>query len=99
MAPARLITLADAAFETGESRHLINFLIRDREIPFWALGMAKVLDEEGFDLLKAAIRNYQGKPTSEQPAPRPKDSAKRGRPKKGRIKGRPKGDPVLAVTR
>ena len=103
----KLITLSDVEFETGESRHLINFLIRDREIPFRLAGMAKVLNEEGLKLLKNAIKEYRGKPTSEQRSPRRKSAAKKRKGRKdadGKTKGenfnlgslRRKLDPVIS---
>lgn len=53
--------IKDVQDETGESRHLINFLIRDRQIPFKVVGTAKVLNDEGVRLLKDAIAEYRSK--------------------------------------
>jgi hypothetical protein len=72
MSLEKLVTLSDVEFETGESRHLINFLIRDREIPFRLVGMAKVLNEEGLELLKAAISDYRSRPVSQRRSSRAK---------------------------
>jgi hypothetical protein len=57
--------LKEVQAATGESRHLINFLMRDRQIPFRLVGKAKVLDEEGVELLKRAIAEYRAKPEAQ----------------------------------
>lgn len=88
MSHDKLFLLADVEVETGESRHLINFLIHDREIPFRFAGMAKVLDEGGLRLLKAAIKEYHRKPSPDRPPARPK-VARKGRGRTGRTKGGP----------
>lgn len=58
---AALYTLGEAQDLTGESRHLINFLLRDRQIPVRQIGMAKVLDEAGFQRLVLAIADFKAK--------------------------------------
>lgn len=61
MSIGSLYTLAEAKDITGEQRHLITFLINDRRIPTRLVGMAKVLDEQGLEQLKAAIAEYRAK--------------------------------------
>lgn len=47
---------------TEESRHLINFLIRERNIPLTVIGRTKLVDEDGLRQLKNALAEYHGKP-------------------------------------
>lgn len=54
-------SLTDIQVETGESRHIINFLVRDRQIPFELVGNAKILHEEGRNQLLRAIAEYRAR--------------------------------------
>lgn len=59
--PIDIHTLTKAQELTGESRHLINFLIRDRRIPVRKVGPSWVLDNQGLDALKQALADYRSK--------------------------------------
>lgn len=56
------ITLSEAARRLGRSRHLVRFLVRDRQIPCCYAGSAKVIDAAGFRALKAALAEFEAKP-------------------------------------
>ena len=62
MSISSIFTISEAQRQTGESRHLINYLLRDRQIPVINIGVAKVLDEDGLERLKSAIAEYRSKP-------------------------------------
>lgn len=57
-----IYTITDAQNETGESRHLINYLLRDREIPIRQVGQSKVIDQSGLEKLRNAIKEFHSKP-------------------------------------
>lgn len=62
MSIGSLYTLGQVRDITGEDRNLITFLLRDRQIPTLKIGMAKVLDDRGLDMLREAIAEYRAKP-------------------------------------
>lgn len=62
MSISSIFTIYEAQRQTGESRHLINYLIRDRQIPVVNIGVAKVLDDQGMEQLRRAIADYRSKP-------------------------------------
>lgn len=64
MSIASLYTLNDAKRITGVNRNLITFLIVDKQIPTQLVGKAKVLDDEGLELLRSAIADYRAKGAS-----------------------------------
>lgn len=56
-----LYSLVEACRLLSEHRHLVTFLVKDREIPTRQVGRALALDDEGLDRLRAELAAWHAK--------------------------------------